>query len=73
MTYKISAMSNENPIFEAVVTWVRDDLTNRESRFKILMENVKLSNCSPQFLGEVIRKEPLMETGKCLRHLSDAL
>ncbi len=37
-------VANENPIFEAVVTWVRHDLTNRESRFQIPMENGKLSN-----------------------------
>ncbi len=66
-------VANENPVFEAVVTWVRHDGENRKSHFEHLVKNVKLPHCSPYFLGEVVRKEPLMETGKCFQHLSDAL
>ncbi len=66
-------VSSEDPVFEAVVTWVRHDVENRKSSFENLMENINLSRCSPQFLGEVVRKEPLMETMKCFRSLSDAL
>ncbi len=66
-------VANENPVFEAVVAWVRHDVENRKSSFEKLMENVKLSHCSTQFLGEVVRKEAMMETGKCFHHLFDAL
>ncbi len=66
-------VANENPVFEAVVSWVRHDVENRKSSFENLMKHVKLSHCSKHFLGEVVRKEPLMETGKCFQHLSDAL
>ncbi len=64
-------VANENPVFEAVVTWVRHDVENRKSSFEKLMENVKLPHCSQQFLSEVVRMEPLMETLKCFGHLSD--
>ncbi len=66
-------VANENPVFEAVVTWVKYEMENRGSSFENLMENVILSNCSLQFLGEVVRKEQLMETGKCFQHFFDAL
>ena len=67
-------VANENPVFEAVVTWVRHDVENRKSSFENLMENVNLSHCSKQFLGEVVRTEELMQKAHtCLRHLCDAL
>ncbi len=66
-------VGNENPVFEAVVTWVRHDVENRKSSFENLMQNVKLSHCSLEFLREVVRKEPLMKTGSCFETLSDAM
>ncbi len=66
-------VANENPVFEAVVTWVRHDVENRKSSFDNLMKNVKLSHCSQQFLGEIVRTEPLMKTGDCLQRLLDAM
>ncbi len=67
-------VGNENPVFEAVVNWVRHDVENRKSSFEKLMENVNLSHCSKQFLSEVVRTEELMQTvNTCLRHLSDAM
>ncbi len=67
------SVANENPVFEAVVTWVRHDLAIRKYSFKRLMENVKLSYCSHYFLCEVVRKESLMESEGYLEHLSDAM
>ncbi len=64
---------NENSVFEAAVIWVRHDLKNRKFRFESLLEKVELSCCSQLFLEDVVRKEPLMHTGKCFQHLSDAL
>ncbi len=66
-------VANENPVFEAVVTWVRHDVENRKDSFEKLMGNVKLLHCSKQFLVEIVRTEELMQTAICLRHLSDAM
>ncbi len=66
-------VANENPVFEAVVTWVRHDVEKRKSSFENLMKNVNLSHCSKQFLSDVVRTEELMQTAICLRHLSDAM
>ncbi len=64
-------VANEDPVFEALVTWVTHDEENRKSRFDSLMENVKLSHCSPSFLRDTVR--PLMKSTRCLELLSDAL
>ncbi len=65
-------VANEDPIFEALVTWVRHDLENRKYLFETLVGNITLSHCSYSFLGEVVRKEPLMKNMVCLEHLADA-
>ena len=64
---------SEDPVFEAVVTWVRHDVDSRKSSFENLIENVKLSSCTPHFLGEVVKREPLMKTMSCFERLADAL
>ncbi len=66
-------VENEDPVFEALVTWVTHDVDSRKSRFDSLMENVRLSHCSPSFLRDTVRKEPLMATVVCLKALADAL
>ncbi len=66
-------VENEDPVFEALVTWVTHDVKNRKSRFDSLIENVKLSHCSPSFLRDTVRKEPLMASVACLQLLADAL
>ena len=66
-------VASDDPVFEAVVTWVGHDVENRKSSFENLIENVKLSSCTPRFLGEVVKNEPLMGTANCLRHLAEAL
>ncbi len=66
-------VSNEDPVFEALVIWVKHDLENRKSMFGSLVENIKLSNCSPSFLKNTVRKEPLMTSVDCLKLLADAL
>ena len=66
-------VASEDPVFEAVVTWVRHDVENRKFRFENLLESVKLSHCSAPFLGEVVAKEPLMRTVDCLELLAKAL
>ncbi len=64
---------NEDPVFEAMVAWVRHDFQDRKSRFESLMENITLSHCSYTFLANVVRKEPLMKNMTCLDRLAEAL
>ncbi len=64
-------VSSEDPVFEALLTWVKHDVENRKSRFDNLVENIKLSNCSPNFLRDTVRKEPLMQSMNCLNLLAD--
>ncbi len=66
-------VANEDPVFEAVVSWVRHDLQNRKSRFESLLESITLSHCSYRFLGDFVRKEPLMKSVMCLERLAEAL
>ncbi len=66
-------IANQDPVFQAVVTWIRHDVENRKSSFEKLIENVKLSHCTPRFLKEVVRQEAMMKTIKCLEHLAEAL
>ncbi len=65
-------VASEDPVFEAVVTWVRHNEENRKPKFDYLMEHVTLSHCSPRFLGGVVRKEPLINTVAGLQKLADA-
>ncbi len=51
---------NENPVFEAVKSWVRHQPQSRESSFPRLIAHVRLRYCSPQYLTQVVSKEPLM-------------
>ncbi len=66
-------IANRDPVFKAVVTWVRHDVENRKSSFENLIENVKLSHCTAPFLGEVVKQEPLMKTAKCMECLAEAM
>ncbi len=64
-------VASEDPVFEAVVTWIRHDVENRKYSFDRLMSNITLSHCSPGFLRDVVRKEPLMNTMAGLQMLAD--
>ncbi len=66
-------VASEDPVFEAVVTWVRHDMENREDKFEELMEHITLSHCSLGFLADVVMKEPLMQSGRGLQELAKAM
>ncbi len=66
-------VSNDNPVFEAVVNWVRHDVDNRKARFKNLMNCVTLLHCSLDFLRDTVRTEPLMKIWECYEDLADVL
>ncbi len=65
--------ANEDPVFEAVVTWVRHDAENRKSSFENLLKHVALSQCSLEFLDHTVRREPLMMIMGCYERLAEAL
>ena len=66
-------VASEDPVFEAVVTWVRHDLENRKDAFEGLMEHITLSHCSLTFLGDVVMKEHLVQSGSCLQNVAKAM
>ena len=66
-------VANEDPVFDAVVSWVKHDMENRKDKFENLLECVTLSHCSLTFLRDVVMQEPLMERGKCFQWVAAAL
>ncbi len=65
-------IGNEDPVFEAVVSWVRHQPQKRKSSFSRLLTHVRLRYCSPHYLSQVVSKEPLMETRECQKILVEA-
>ncbi len=51
-------VENENPVFAAVVAWVKHDEEARKPSFSRLAESVRLEHCSRPFLKTVVAKEP---------------
>ncbi len=66
-------VANEDPVFEAVVNWIRHDIETRNDKFEKLMENVTLFHCTLRFLGDVVIEEPLVKTGNCFKDVAKAL
>ncbi len=66
-------VASEDPVFEAVVTWVKHDMQKRQERFETLLECISLSHCSLGFLRDAVLHEPLMESGKCFQRVAEAL
>ncbi len=60
---------NEDPVFEAVVSWVRHQPQERESSFPRLITHVRLRYCSPHYLRQVVSKDPLMDNRECQKLL----
>ncbi len=64
---------NEDPVFEAVISWVKHQSQERESSFNRLITHVRLRYCSPHYLSEFINKELMMENLQCQKSLMAAL
>ncbi len=64
-------VASEDPVFEALVTWVRHDLDDRKAKFDGLLQNIKLSHCSLSFLGGVVMTDPLVQS--CLQNVAKAM
>ena len=63
----------QDPVFGAVVCWIRHQPQERESSFSRLITHVRLSYCSPRFLSQVVSKQPLMDNHECQKLLVAAL
>ncbi len=66
------AVTNENPVYQAVVRWVMHDVKARRDHFPSLLKYVRLSFCSPEFLRDVVAVDSLMENLPCKNLLMDA-
>ncbi len=66
-------VADEDPVFEAVVSWVRHQPQERESSFSRLITHVRLRYCSPHYLSRVVSKEPLMDNHERQKLLVAAL
>ncbi len=64
---------NEDPVFEAVKSWVTQDQQERKHIFSQLITHVRLRYCSPRYLTQVVSKEPLMDNHECQKCLVTAL
>ncbi len=66
-------IANEDPVFEAILTWVTYDMENRKHKFEKLMQHVTLLHCSLSFLRDVAMQEPLMRSVSGLQRVAEAL
>ncbi len=66
-------VTSEDPVFKAVLTWVKHDLENRKNKFENLLEHVTLLHCSLSFLRDVVMQEPLMKSFTCFQRLAEIL
>ncbi len=55
-------MPNEDPVFEAIVTWIKYDMGFRKDKFQSFLHGVQLSHCSIKYLKNTVGNEPLMQT-----------
>ncbi len=71
--YKDLNVDSEDPVFEAVVAWVRHDIYNRTDQFENLLGYVTLSHCSLAFLRGVVMQKPLMKHESRIWRVAEAL
>ncbi len=64
---------NEDPVFEAVRSWVRQNPQERECTFPRLIPHIRLRYCSPHYLTQVVSKDDLMDNLECQKILVAAL
>ncbi len=64
---------NEDPVFDAVVSWVRHKPQERKSSFSRLIAHVRLRHCSTDYLTQAVSKDPLMDNNDCRKILVAAL
>ena len=61
-------------VFEAVLSWVNHDLTNRNDLISQLIENVRLPLMSQEYLVQRVEEEPLIKANsRCKDFLIEAM
>ncbi len=66
-------IANEDPVFQAVVSWIEHQPEQRNSLITRLISSVRLRFCSTNYLTQVVASEPLMENLDCHKQLVAAL
>ena len=64
---------NEDPVYEAVISWIRYKPEERTSYFSQLIRSVRLRYCSSYCLKHIVPKESLMEASEHQKRLVSAL
>ncbi|CAK9294633.1 unnamed protein product [Gordionus sp. m RMFG-2023] len=67
-------ITHEESVFKAMMNWVRHDVAKRGVHISQLMGSIKLSQLSPQFIGENVEMEPLLnQDPECQKLIMEAL
>lgn len=67
-------VSNEEMVFEAVMSWVTHDREHREDHIAMLMEHVRLPLLTQEYLVQRVEEEPLVKTNlQCKDYLIEAM
>ncbi|WAQ96164.1 KELC-like protein, partial [Mya arenaria] len=67
-------VTTEEQVFEAVLSWVNHDSSNRQELISQLMENVRLPLMSQEYLVQRVEEEPLVKTNsRCKDFLIEAM
>ncbi len=66
-------ITNEDPVYDAVISWIRHQPEERESSFSHLLKSVRLRFCSAYCLKYTVAEESLMGTGEHQKALVSAL
>ncbi len=64
---------NEDPVYDAVISWIRHESEQRESHFSQIVKSVRLRYCSTYCLKYALPEEPLMGTVEHQKLLVSAL
>ncbi len=67
------SIPNEDPVYDAVVSWIKYRPDERAASFSRLINSVRFRFCSSYCLKHILPKEPLMETLEHQRILVSAL
>jgi kelch-like protein 12 len=64
-------VANEEIVYNCVFNWINHDKKNREQYLPKLLQHVRLSLLSPQFLTDVCDKEPMIKKSFECRDMLD--
>ncbi len=62
----------EDPVFDAVLQWLRGDADERKEHFEKIVQHVRLPYCSTAFLCHVVQEDERMRSDLCRGLLQEA-